>query len=279
MWRITGYSSTMPFAPRIVARHARDLERQSTLFRFAIETCAGVDPPVVLQPTELQASSCALVISVTMSASFSCTSWNPAIGSSNCVRPSAYSQRRVVARHRRADRAPRDAVARLVQAHQRRLQAAASGQEVLFGDVAVVEDELGRDRGAQRVLALDLGRAEPGRPLLDEEPADLPSSSFAQTTATSAIVPLVIHIFAPLSTQPSDGLPGARDHAARVRAVVGLGQAEAADRLAARELRQPLWRCSSLPNVKIGYITRPPCTDTKLRRPLSPRSSSCMIRP
>ncbi len=30
---------------------------------------------------------------------------------------------------------------------------------------------------------------------------------------------------------------------------------------------------------RIGYITSAPCTHTKLRRPESPRSSSCMISP
>src|ERR1043165_671207 len=37
--------------------------------------------------------------------------------------------------------------------------------------------------------------------------------------------------------------------------------------------------CCALPNVRIGYITRAPWTDTKLLRPESPRSSSCMTRP
>ena len=62
----------------------------------------------------------------------------------------------------------------------------------------------------------------------------------AQTTATSAMLPLVIHILVPDSTQSEPSrrarvlIPG------RVRAVIRLGQAEAADGLARRHPRQPL---------------------------------------
>ena len=38
-------------------------------------------------------------------------------------------------------------------------------------------------------------------------------------------------------------------------------------------------RCSSEPNACMGYITKAPCTEAKDRIPLSPRSSSCMMRP
>ena len=31
--------------------------------------------------------------------------------------------------------------------------------------------------------------------------------------------------------------------------------------------------------MKIGYMQSAPCTDTNDRSPLSPRSSSCMMRP
>ena len=37
--------------------------------------------------------------------------------------------------------------------------------------------------------------------------------------------------------------------------------------------------CSSEPKAWMGYITSPPCTEAKLRRPESPRSSSCMMSP
>ncbi len=37
--------------------------------------------------------------------------------------------------------------------------------------------------------------------------------------------------------------------------------------------------CSSLPNFQIGNMASDPCTDTKLRAPLSPASSSRHARP
>ena len=37
--------------------------------------------------------------------------------------------------------------------------------------------------------------------------------------------------------------------------------------------------CSSVPKVWIGYMHSEPCTEQKERRPESPRSSSCIMRP
>ena len=37
--------------------------------------------------------------------------------------------------------------------------------------------------------------------------------------------------------------------------------------------------CSSEPNRKMEFMASELCTDTKLRTPESPRSSSCMMRP
>ena len=67
------------------------------------------------------------------------------------------------------------------------------------------------------------------------KPRIRPSSVLAQTMAMSAIGELVIHILAPLSRKPPSTGDRARDHAAGIRAVVRLGQAEAADQLAGRE--------------------------------------------
>ena len=50
-------------------------------------------------------------------------------------------QRAVVARHRRADRAPGDPVARLVQAAQRRLQPARLRQQVFRGNTNILQGQ------------------------------------------------------------------------------------------------------------------------------------------
>ena len=47
----------------------------------------------------------------------------------------------VVARHRGAERSPGDAIAGLIQAHQRRLQAAAFRQQIRFWDVHILQGE------------------------------------------------------------------------------------------------------------------------------------------
>ncbi len=91
--------------------------------------------------------------------------------------------------------------------------------------------------------------------------------------------PEVIHIFSPLSTY---SLPR---RSARVRMAAGLEPASGSV-----SPKQPIFSplamagsqrcfCASVPKVKMGYITRPLCTLAKERRPLSPRSSSCITRP
>ena len=148
------------------------------------------------------------MISVSMSASFSCTSWKPPIGRSNMMRVLQYSAAAWKQAIARADDAEGDAEARLRQAAERSLQAGHVGQQVRLGDVHVLEQQLARDRGAQAVLALLLGRAEkPFMPFSTRKPriSSLPvwsSLSLAHTTARSAMVPFVIHILAPLRTYP-----------------------------------------------------------------------------
>ena len=108
----------------------------------------------------------------------------------------------------------------------------------------------------------------------------MPSSVRAHTTATSAIEPLVIHILVPDSTQSSPSRRARRAHRAGVRAGVGFGQAEAADRLAASPCSgSHRCFCSSLPYAWIAYIAREPCTLTSERSPESTASISAQTSP
>ena len=120
----------------------------------------------------------------------------------------------------------------------------------------------------------DMVRAEnPGVSVGTTKPA-MPSSVRAQTTATSAIVPLVIHIFEPFRIQ---SLPSRR---AFVRMPAGLDPKSdsvspkhpIASPVAIRGSQRS--RCSSEPCRWIANIANEPCTDTRLRRPLSTASSS-----
>src|ERR1700722_16747110 len=113
---------------------------------------------------------------------------------------------------------------------------------------------------------------------LSAPPSPAPSS-FAHTTATSAIDPEVIHIFSPFKMYSSPAL--------RARVVMPAGFDPKPDSV---NPKQPsfspvakagshVFFCSSVPKVRMGYITSADCTLTKLRKPESPRSSSCNTRP
>ena len=109
------------------------------------------------------------------------------------------------------------------------------------------------------------------------EPAS--GSVWAHTTATSASVPLVIHILEPSSTQSS---PSRR---ARVRIEPGSDPASAsvspkhpsASPVAIRGSHCCL--CSSEPQRWIANIASEPCTLTNERSPESTASSSRQARP
>src|SRR5438034_6573971 len=76
----------MPFAPS-----SRRVSRATsvailTLFRLASDTCCGVTFPWSLSRPSCRLRSCALVISVSISASRACCSWKPPIGLPNITR-------------------------------------------------------------------------------------------------------------------------------------------------------------------------------------------------
>src|SRR6266436_3920195 len=120
---------------------------------------------------------------------------------------------------------------------------------------------------------------KPGVPFSTRKPRILSSSVLAQTTATSASEPLVIHIFSPFRMY---WLPFLR---ARVSIPPGFepncGSVRPKQPTALPDCRRGshLSFCASLPKEWIGYITSAPCTETKLRKPESPRSNSCVINP
>ena len=123
------------------------------------------------------------------------------------------------------------------------------------------------------------GAENPGMSFSTRKPRIAPSSVLAQTTATSAIVPFVIHIFAPFRIQSE---PSRR---ACVRIEPGSEPASGSV-----SPKQPIASpaciggsqrsfCSSEPNFQIGYIASEPWTETALRTPASPASSSMQVIP
>jgi hypothetical protein len=111
------------------------------------------------------------------------------------------------------------------------------------------------------------------------KPLIAPSSVRAQTTATSAIVPFVIHIFVPFRIQSE---PSRR---ACVRIDPGSepasGSVNPKHPIASPSCIGGSHRCfcSSEPHRQIANIASDPWTDARLRTPESPASSSMHVSP
>src|SRR5207253_11200211 len=104
------------------------------------------------------------------------------------------------------------------------------------------------------------GVLSPFMPRSRIKPRMTPSSVLPQTTRTSAIGELVIHILAPLSRQPPDALvarvvmpEGSEPWSGSVRPKQPTHSPDA-------NLGRYFCRCASLPKAWIGYITRLDCT-------------------
>ncbi len=136
-----------------------------------------------------------------------------------------------------AHRAPRDSVARVVETPERTGKALHIRQQVFFRHHAVFQHDLAGDRGPQRQFAFDLRRGESLASALDQK-------------AANDIVELCPHHrnmrdrcigdpgLGAVEFIAAGNFLGARDHRTRVGTVIGFGQAEAADSLAGRKLRQ-----------------------------------------
>ncbi len=123
------------------------------------------------------------------------------------------------------------------------------------------------------------GAVKPGVPFSTMNPRISPSSVRAHTTAMSAMVPFVIHIFAPFRTQS----PPSRF--ACVRIVPGSEPASGSVR-PKQPITSPVCMagsqrsfCSSEPQRQMANMASEPCTETALRMPESPASSSRHVSP
>ena len=107
----------------------------------------------------------------------------------------------------------------------------------------------------------------------------MPSSVRAQTTATSAIEPLVIHIFCPFRIQSSPSRRARRAHRAGSEPASGSVSPKQPIASPAAIRGSHCCFCSSEPQRWIANIASEPCTETRLRTPLSPASSSRQASP
>src|SRR5262249_5124384 len=139
-----------------------------------------------------------------------------------------------------AERAPGDAVAGVVEAAEGALQALDVGEQVLFGDRHVLHDDLASGRGAQGKFSFDLRGRQALHALLQDEAADLAGVVLGPDDEDVGDRRIGDPHLAALEDVAAVHLAGARPHAGGIRAGVGLGQAEAADPFALRQLRQVL---------------------------------------
>src|SRR5215469_2428388 len=146
-------------------------------------------------------------------------------------------ERALITRTRRADRAPRDSIARLREATEGSLEATRFGQMRGSWEANIFENQLGGNRRAHRELAVDIAGGKAGRATFDHKPGyafiDLRphdgevSDRAVGDPALAAVQNPTVAI-----------LTRARFHPARIGAVVRLGQTEASDELALRHLGQ-----------------------------------------
>src|SRR5258706_7554119 len=93
----------------------------------------------------------------------------------------------------------------------------------------------------------------------------LMSPTLAHTTATCAVEPLVIHILAPFSVQPSLVSLATVIMPAGLDPKSGSVSPKQPIALPLASCGSHSFFCASDPKAKMGYITRAPCTDAKDR--------------
>src|SRR5215471_3412767 len=197
---MTGYSRVTPLAA-ITVRAVRAMSMAvRALAIFPTLTCTGVSVPAALSWPRCRARSCAWYSDTAIHASLDWVSWNPPIGLPNCVRVVAYDTadsrqaraapvtpqtmpNRASVRH---DNGPRSPVTPGSTADDGSRTESRTSSEVM---------------DARSDIFLWMSRAENPRVLRGTRNPRMPSSVEAHTTAMSAMEPLVIHIFVPLSTQ------------------------------------------------------------------------------
>ena len=223
-----------------VARHACDLQGLAGGVALEHGDCLGRHAPLVHQPAEPET---ALESKGDLGLHVGEFFLNQLVGRERPAELGALERigaGRVPAELGGAQCAPGDAVARPVEAAERPLESLDVGQQIVLGHEHIVHDDLAGDRGPERELAFDLGRGEPLHAFLQEETADL-----------------TVVVFRPHHEDVGDrrvgdphlgagqliaavGLARAGFHAARVGAMVGLGEADADDPFAFRQLGQVL---------------------------------------
>src|SRR5215472_2558549 len=197
---MTGYSRVTPLAARIV----RDVRAMSMAVRalaiFPALTCTGVSVPADFSRPRCSARSWAWYRSTAIHASLDWVSWNSPIALPNCVRVVAYDtavSRQVRAAPVTPQRMPNLASVRHDSGPRSPVTPGSTADDGSRTESSTSSDVI----DARSDIFLWMSRAGNPRVPRGTRNPRTPSSVEAHTTAMSAMDPLVIHIFVPLSTQ------------------------------------------------------------------------------
>uniref|UniRef100_A0A6B0V2E0 Putative secreted protein n=1 Tax=Ixodes ricinus TaxID=34613 RepID=A0A6B0V2E0_IXORI len=197
-WRMTWYSSLMPLPPSmsLAARAmSKDLPHE---LRFNSDTISGhTFPSSMRRPTRRQPWR-PREISVSMSANFFWISWFLASGDLNWIRSSVYC-RAVSRQNSAAPRAPQEMpYLALVRHWNVDLSPRDFGSRASSGTTTSSMRIMPVVEARRENLPSILGASSPLVPFSSTKARIWPSSHLAQTTNTSAIGELVIHVLLPL---------------------------------------------------------------------------------
>jgi len=160
--------------------------------------------------------------------------------SRHCLRSSGILQRAVVAGHGCAERTPCDSVAGLIQAHQRRFQAAAFRQQIRFRHVHVLQRKSRSHRCAQGPLAMNVVGLEAGASVSTRiRGCDRSRSRLGPDDGDVGDGARGDPHLSPLMTYSLPTFLARVRHAAGIRSEIRLSQAEAAELFTFLHGRQP----------------------------------------
>src|ERR1017187_6198299 len=249
-----------------------------TLVILAMLTWTGLSEPDSLSLPRCSASSWERYRSAAIQLSLACVSWKAAIGLPNCPRVQGYS----IALSRQVLAAPVTPPAMPNRASVRHdsgpLSPETPGNTASAGSRTSSRcnsDVMDARRDSFLWMSLAVKPAVPRGTRNPRMPSEVP----AHTTAMSAMLPLVIHILVPESTQSDPSrlanvcmLPGSEPLSGSVRPKQPM-----ASPAAIRGSHS--FFCSSEPNRQIGDMASEPWTEVALRSPESHASSSRQATP
>ena len=238
-WRATWCSSRIPLPPRMSRASATIARALAAWFILASDAMPGGQALVARQLAEAQAQQLHGGDLADHAAELVLHELEGGQRVPELLALLGVGQRRLVGGERDAERAPRHGVAREGQHAGDVAERAAARQPALGRDAHAVQRDLGLPHRAQRGLAGDDLGVEARRALLDEVAADLAVLAARPDDRDVGERRVADPLLGAVEDELVAVAAGARLQRDGVGAMVGLGQAEGADRLQRRHARQP----------------------------------------